>query len=277
MGLQRADAREFYAATAGGSAIQREKRAILDGDGERRVVVTHEGHRAAAQFARLLGLKADDGGSDDEVGWRVFNRALGLALEPDLLLVEPPDWSLVWANVCFPSRWSLDGKAGRPLAWIHDAVPDLNSELGSKIAAFFSRLNPGEGWRRANWGLSASCGRDQHPRVTTPTLRAGHPAEQIYVRIEDQHLVKLPETGVIVFGIRVASFAWSVIRENPAVTASLLDQLRSMSPEIARYKGISEVIPSMTENPLQLGPGDLIRPNKRADHARSSSNRASSR
>ena len=248
MGLRRADAAEFYALTNAGPTIRREKRAILERDFERRSVITREGHRAAVEFACHLGLPIAEDLPDDEPSWPLYNRRLSLALEPDVLLVQPPDWSLVWANVCFPSRWSLEGKALRPLSWIHGVVPDLNAELGSKIEAFFTRMNPGEGWRRANWGLSASCQRDQHPDESIPALTAASPSEQIYVRVEDQHLLKLPETGVIAFGLRIASFAWSAVRQNHAIAASLLDQLRSMSPEIARYKAIIDVLPSMTEN-----------------------------
>ena len=248
MGLRRADAREFYAATAAGPAIRREKQAISLRHDHRYTVVTREGHQAAVEFARLWGVPAGEPVTDDEAGWQIYNWRLGLALEPDLLIVQPPDWSLVWANVCAPSRWSLEGKARRPLSWIHDAVPGLNNELGSKVATFFSRLPAGEGWRRANWGLSASCRRNQHPTEPIPALDSTSTPDQIFLRVEDQHLLKLPETGAIAFGIRIASFAWSAVRQNEAIAGCLLDQLRTMPPEVALYKGLGDVIPKILEN-----------------------------
>ncbi len=48
--------------------------------------------------------------------------------------------------------------------------------IGGKIATFFARLAPGEGWRRANWGLSASCARNQHPSRTGPDAHRRDPA-----------------------------------------------------------------------------------------------------
>ena len=247
MGLRRAGVREFYAATAAGSALRQGKQAILDQARERHTIVTPEGHRAAVEFAAVLGLPVDDAGTDNEDVWRSFNRRLSLAVEPDLLFVQPPDWSLVWASVCFPSRWSLDGKTRRPLAEIHEAVPGLNPELGGKIATFFARLLPGEGWRRANWGLSASARRNQHPDEPVPPLTAGTAPDQIFIRIEDQHLLKLPQTGAIAFGIRIASFAWSEVAREPTVAGPMLATLRSMSPELAQYKAVKYIISNIAE------------------------------
>ena len=241
MGLRRADAREFYAATDLADAIQLEKEAILGRDGEHRTLVTPEGHRAAVEFAGNLGLPTDN--LETPVA---FNRSLGLALEPDLLFVQPPDWSLTWANVCFPSRWSLEGKARRPLTWIHEAVPELNADLGGKIAMFFARLPPGEGWQRANWGLSASSRRDQHPGETIPALTPEISPDEIFIRVEDQHLLKLPETGAIAFGIRIVSFAWNAVMQHPALAPRLLEKLRTMPSEVARYKAMDGFISSQT-------------------------------
>ena len=241
MGLRRANANEFYAATPAAGTIRREKESILDRDGERYTLTTPEGHHAAVEFAETLGLQPD--GRETP---QALCRRLSLELEPDLLFVQPPDWLLVWASVCFPSRWSLDDKARRPLTWIHEAVPGLNPELGGKIGTFFARLPPGEGWRRANWGLSASPRRNQHPRETIPLLTPETPPGQVFIRVEDQHLLKLPGTGAIAFGIRIANFAWSAAMRNPAVAPHLLEKLRTMHPEIARYKALTDFIPAAT-------------------------------
>lgn len=247
MGLRRASAKEFYEPTIAGPAIRAEKQAILDRAGERHTLVTPEGHAAAVEFARLLGLPSEVASETNDDVQRTFNQRLGLTLEPDLMLVQPPDWSLVWANVCFPSRWSLEGKLRRPLTWIHDPVPSLNAQLGHKIATFFSRLAPGEGWRRANWGLSVSAIRNQHPDEPIPTLGTATPPDQIFVRVEDQHLLKLPGTGAIAFGIRIANFAWIELMRRPEIAASLRKKLRSMSPDITLYKGLERFIPSIQE------------------------------
>ncbi len=247
MGLRRFPTTEFYAPTPAGQAIRSEKEAILGRAGERHTLVTPEGHDAATEFARLLHLPAGAAVATDEAGRRAFNRQLGVVLEPDLLLVQPPDWSLVWANVCFPSRWSLEGKIQRPLMWIHDAVPNLNVELADKIGTFFARLEPGEGWRRANWGLSASALRNQHPDEPIPALEATTEPERVFIRVEDQHLVKLPGTGSVAFGIRIASFAWADVMARPTIAGFVVKKLRSMPDEITRYKGLERFISAFKE------------------------------
>ncbi len=242
MNLRRVSAHEFYKATPAAGTIRREKGSTLDRDAERYTLVTTEGHRAAVEFAAALGLQTD--GRETP---QAFCQRLSLALEPDLLIVQPPDWSLVWASVCFPSRWSLEDKARRPLTSIHKAVPGLNPDLGGKIAAFFARLPPGEGWRRANWGLSASTRRNQHPAENIAPLTAETALDRVAIRVEDQHLLKLPESGAIAFGIRIASFAWDTVMRHPTIAPQLLDKLRTMPPEISLYKGLTRFIPSLIE------------------------------
>ena len=161
-----------------------------------------------------------------------------LALEPDWLLLADPDWRLVWASVCFPTRWSLVGKAGLPLPDIHGAVPGLNRELGRKIDVFFDRLPPGEGWARANWGLSASAARNQHPSRPFTPLSEGTPNAAVSVRVESQLFCKLPRTGAIVFGIRILHFPFEKLQHRLDIAAGLQAQLRTMPVEVAAYKGI---------------------------------------
>ena len=161
-----------------------------------------------------------------------------LALEPDWLLLADPDWRLVWASVCFPTRWSLAGKAGLPLPDIHAAVPGLNHELGRKIDVFFGRLRPGESWARANWGLSASGERNQHPSRPFTPLCERTPDAVVSVRVESQDFCKLPQTGAIAFGIRILNFPLPGVRDRPGIAAGLKSQLRTMPGEVAAYKGI---------------------------------------
>lgn len=239
MGLQRREFREFYAATAAGASIRREKAAILESDPALYTLTSDEGRPAFGEFADLLGHH-----NARSHGHALLDatRTLSERIEPDFLLVLPPDWTLTWASVSFPSRWSLEGKLHRPLHEIHAAVPGLNVELGRKIATFFERMTPGEGWGRANWGLSASARRNQHPRLPTPVLTAGTPPEEAFVRVEDQHLLKLPRTGAMAFGIRVFSFRLSEVWRDQVVAAALRERFRTMPLEVANYKGLAQFL-----------------------------------
>ena len=168
-------------------------------------------------------------------------RVVTLALEPDYLLLAPAPWRLVWASVCFPTRWSLEGKAGHGLAEIHAPVPGLNEELSHRIDRFFDRLRPGEGWRRANWGLSTNDHANQHPRLPYTPLSEQTPLDTVHVRVESQHLLKLPATGAVAFGIRILHFPLAqVVARRPSVVAGLIARLRTMPRAVAAYKGIPD-------------------------------------
>ena len=237
MGVSRTSVHDFYQSTAQAEAIRAEKEAILRSFGaDRYLVETSEGRPAFDEFVRLLGGRngAMEVGSDETE----YHRAITLALEPDWLLLAPPDWRLVWASVCFPTRWSLVGKARLPLPDIHGSVPGLNEELARKIDVFFDRLTFTEGWARANWGLSTSAERNQHPSLPYTPLTSQTPVKTVFVRLESQCFVKLPVTGSVAFGIRILNFSLAEVMERPAIAAGLKEQLRTMPGEVAAYKGI---------------------------------------
>ena len=238
MGLRRRDFGEFYAPTDANTAIRREKDAILGNGPSIYTATSDDGRSVFREFSEMLGHAMNDGSFDTSAA----TRALSLRVEPDFLLLTPPDWTLAWASVCFPSRWSLDGKLGQPLHEIHSRVPGLNVELGTKIATFFARLSSGEGWARANWGLSASADRNQHPRLPIPMLTAETTADETFVRVEDQHLIKLPRTGAMAFGIRVLSFRLSDIVNDRQVLAGLQEKLQTMPPETAHYQRLVRLL-----------------------------------
>jgi hypothetical protein len=242
MNLRRGDAATFYAPTADATTIRAEKRATLERALDLYTGSSAAGAAAAVELAEILGVAVDSGADEREL-----NRQLSLAIEPDLLVVTPPDWMLAWASVCFPSRWTLEGKMGRPMVHIHEEVPGLNPELEANIRTFFARLAPGDGWRRANWGLSASALRNQHPTEALPGLDAETPWESVFLRVEDQHLLKLPKTGSIVFGLRIRSYRWEEVCADQRIRGNLVRKLRSMLPPVAQYKGVAEIITRLTE------------------------------
>jgi len=168
---------------------------------------------------------------------------LGRILEPDYLLLVPdgPQFRLVGACVCFPSSWSLQEKIDRPLNFIHDVVPDLNAQIGSQITRFLFSLKPGNAMLHANWGLSRSGEFNQHPSRKLPRLVAGTTMDEIWLRIERQALVHLPQSNGVLFGIRIETFPVMELKANPANAHGLARALRTMPAEMARYKSIDLV------------------------------------
>jgi hypothetical protein len=237
LGLSRSSTRDFYAPTGQAASIRAEKQAILaSADSDRHLFDSAEGLPPWQEFIAFIGCGVPATAAAVERG--ALNRAATLALEPDCILLADADWKLVWASVCFPTRWSLADKGLQPLSGIHAIVPGLNAELGRKIDVFFGRLEPGEGWGRANWGLSTNAARNQHPSLPYSPLSRQTLIEEVYVRVESQHLLKLPATGAIAFGIRILNFPLAAVADHPDINAGLKERLRTMPGEVAAYKGI---------------------------------------
>jgi hypothetical protein len=237
MGLSRLRHQDFYAASATAESIHAEKCAILDSAGAAQYFFdSAAGLPAGQEFLALVGCGHLT--TDTARERATLNRLATIALEPDFLLLSPPDWKLVWASVCFPTRWSLAGKGQQPLGAIHAIVPELNAEIGRKIGVFFDRLAVDDGWTRANWGLCTGTERNQHPSQPYQPLSLATPLEDVSVRIESQHLLKLPATGAIAFGIRILHFPVIEVLARPDSAAGLKERLRTMPPAMSAYKGI---------------------------------------
>ena len=167
--------------------------------------------------------------------------ALGRVWEPDWLLLNPDDagrWVLLAAAVCFPSTWRPEEKLGLPLSQIHAPVPTLNESLGAQIDKFIGAILPGTSWERSNWGLSRSSELCQHPARNLPRLTAPLRAEQVWVRIENQVLHRLPQTGGLLFGIRLENVPLSAVKAHATAAPGLQRALRTMPDEVAHYKGL---------------------------------------
>ena len=183
---------------------------------------------------------------DGDGGGRVA--ALSAQLAPDVLLLTRGvggAFTLVAGAVCVPSSWSLEEKMGRGLEEIHVPVPGLNPGLGPTINQFLSRMRPGVGYGRANWGLAATPELNLHPALGRPRFDGPFDLEGTWLRIEDQLLTTLPASGGILFGIAIRVCPLAQVLEDPLVGAGFARALRSMPGELAAYKGLAAIRPAL--------------------------------
>jgi hypothetical protein len=231
MGLSGGNVAEFFAAGERAGVVLAERRRLL---GE-----------AAGHY--VLGMEQAEVG--DAVQWlgsvsgRAFRdgREAAEALEPDwIVLVRDGngEYRVRGGVVCFPSGWSLPEKDGQTVTEVHGPVPELESSLGRSIRVFLGRLAPGSVWCRDNWGLSAQAELDQHPRHGREGPGESAVLAGSWLRLEEQLFAGLPG-GVVVFAIRVSTHRLDELARIPGVAEGLAQALRTMSPAVADYKGLT--------------------------------------
>ncbi|MFW5641622.1 MAG: heme-dependent oxidative N-demethylase family protein [Roseicyclus sp.] len=145
----------------------------------------------------------------------------GRLVQEDLCLLEKPQGAaehvLTAAILCFPASWTLAEKIGRPLAAIHIPVAQYDAEMAARVQRLFDGIRPGRPLWRQN---ALFYGRpdlfaprpEAEPRVVPRTRPA-------YLRSERQCLVRLPETGAVVFSIH--TYVLPIAALTPAQIAAL--------------------------------------------------------
>ena len=189
------------------------------------------------EFAKSIGTRLTAHESTGRDGLR----ALGESWEPDFVWMVPGAdgiHRLVGGVVCFPSSWALGDKLGRPMSEVHDPVPGLNDSLGRQIETFLRKLEPAVVWRRENWGLSRDANRNHHTSKHRRRLDATVTADEVWVRLEHQMLLKLPRTQAVLFGIRVEIVPLKDVIAIPHAAARMARLLATMSESAATYKGL---------------------------------------
>ena len=229
---------EVFRALPGSQAAQREVLDLLLGHLARHHAGTH---RRNGRFLTLVPLgetvELDAAGPD----------ALDLAgrlVQEDLCLLQRDEavWRLTAASVCFPTRWALKAKMGRPLAAIHEPVPGYAERLGSPVDRFFDRLRTERPVWRLNWSLTDDAALFQpggHGRTTAnPALNADNAGDAVWLRTERQTLRRLPESGAILFTIRIHRHPLAALATRPEAARRLRQAIETMPPEMQRYKSI---------------------------------------
>jgi hypothetical protein len=168
----------------------------------------------------------------------------GRLVQEDLCLIEasPDGPRLTAAVVCFPSRWRLQEKLGRPLAEVHAKVPFYGDRLARPVDRFMEHVRPNHIAARLNWSVMNDPALFQPAgkwRTALDTTITGQNAgDRLFLRVERQTLRRLPASGAILFGIRVHVYklAWAVT--TTASAARLAAAVRALPGETAHYKSL---------------------------------------
>lgn len=169
----------------------------------------------------------------------------GRLVQEDLCLIEPGPAGpcLVAAVLCFPSRWSLAAKLGRPLAEIHGPVPFYADRLAAPVDRFMAQLKPDRLVERFNWSIHDDPALFQtsgHGATTSSSaVTAENAGEKLWLRVERQTLSRLPEMDTILFTIKTYRRALAEVVSLPGVACRLAAAVRALPEETACYKSVA--------------------------------------
>ena len=152
-----------------------------------------------AHFGRSLG---------DEDGAPPLRRAAGL-VDDDLCLMEQREggWTLTAASLCAPSFFSAEEAVGKSLAELHGPVSGFGDKLLPRVARIFDALTADSIVERRNWSVVASgelfLPSSAPVRAREPLIAPEDAGLALHLRMERQTLRRLPETGGLIFTIRI--------------------------------------------------------------------------
>ncbi|MCR9128988.1 MAG: DUF3445 domain-containing protein [Alphaproteobacteria bacterium] len=158
----------------------------------------------------------------------------------DLVIMTPgaAGWTCAALTLTAPTFFAIEDVIGRNIAALHGPVPDA-ARLSTRIERVFEGLQPGTVLERFNWTLQAGADRftpDAAP-LRARALRADREAWRalLHLRVERQTIVKLRETGAVLFTIRVCLDPVAALQHEDR--ASLAAAWRTLGPEGRAYKG----------------------------------------
>jgi len=168
-------------------------------------------------------------------------------VQEDLVILQKREdgWTVTAGALAFPSSWRLSDKLGKPMHDVHGPVPDFNAGTRNAmmIERMFDNLKPEMPVMRWNWSLY---GDDMlhHPEAGNGGRRFGEGeiAEHVYLRVERQTLRKLPQSGAILFTIRIYIDPLEALdshAEGRTIAQALIDQVNELTPEQLAYKGLA--------------------------------------
>lgn len=173
----------------------------------------------------------------------------GSLVQDDLLILRRKEdgWTLVAAHLAFPSSWSLPEKFMKPMDQIHAGVPGFQggTRNATLINRMFDKLDVNQPVKRYNWSVNWRYAL-YHPRPEKTAIEPNSPgvaAANAIIRIERQVLRRLPQTGDLLFTVRIYLDPLKAITEAPdgaRLAASMAAQLEALEEDQINYKGLAE-------------------------------------
>lgn len=197
----------------------------------------------------LLGLTQELVYGDDSTLPEEPLRWIAGQAQEDIVLLDQRDQLYGDAGVVtFAADWSFGFDVGMSFLEIHGPVPRLREEgVITRAHEFLKRLQPHQPYRRTNWTLTIGRrldvstelypewgpDRERIQRVDDATF-----GRLVHLRVEVQHLIRLPDSGAIMFLIRTYMLPLEQLATVDAWRRRTAEVLAELPEDMADYKGI---------------------------------------
>lgn len=180
---------------------------------------------------------------------------LGAITEEDFILLDHADGEnrLLAASNAYTSSGRIVRLVGHSMRFAHDLVPGLNEQLGARIDRVLANIRVGHPVLRYNWSLTPIASRlfpvaaheanEQAARQAAARL-ARDPSQAgdiLWLRVERQTFVRLPQTGVLAFGIHTYSDPLASIADDHESLAALRRLLEEYTEDRLRYSAMTAI------------------------------------
>jgi len=177
---------------------------------------------------------------------------LGSIVEEDFVLFgrDGARDMVIAASNAYTSSGRIVSCVGRDMHFAHEPVPRLNEELAPRIDRVIGNVQAGKPVVRFNWFITPIAERLFPEGSHDANVAAGEAAarllaadhrragEVLWLRVERQTFVRLPETGALAFGIHTSSDPLSSIADDRDSLSALARLLGGYSEARLAYGGM---------------------------------------
>jgi hypothetical protein len=150
--------------------------------------------------------------------------------------------------VTFAADWSLGFDVGMSFLEVHGPVPRIGQEgILTRAHEFLKRLQPHQPYRRTNWSMTIGrrldVSTERYPewgpdREWIQTVDDDTFGAVVHLRVEVQHLIRLPHAGAIMFLIRTYLLPLEQLATVEEWRVRAAGALAELPQDMADYKGI---------------------------------------
>ncbi|WP_262365847.1 DUF3445 domain-containing protein [Gordonia sp. OPL2] len=171
-------------------------------------------------------------------------------IQEDVVLLDQRDGQL-FADagvVTFAADWSFGFDVGMSFLEIHGPVPRVRREgVITRAHEFIKRLQPHQPYRRTNWTLTIGrrldVSTERYPewgpdRETIQQVDDETFGRLVHLRVEVQHLIRLPDSGAVMFLIRTYMLPLETLATIDPWRVRAAEVFDELPDDMADYKGV---------------------------------------